>query len=317
MSVLVFSTSGTLAPARGHLFASKVIEALQKIKVQSTVAELMNTTPYIVRSIMENAVEKALLERGEVRDLEHISLDEKAYTKGHQYATILIDSDKDYVVEMTEGRKEKNVKALFFSLNSEEKQPSIKRVNMDMWKPYMNVINEIAPQAQIVHDKFHLFKKLSEAIDKTRRKEVKENEQLKNQKYTVLKNRENRTEQQQKNFEQMLKDNLLTAKAWQIRENFKYLFQISEDIELHYNLWKENAISQSINAVNDVIKTFDNHLTGIFNAITTQTSSAKHENMNGKIQSVIAKARGFLNFDRFRINTLFHFGKLNFDSLKF
>ncbi len=186
-----------------------------------------------------------------------------------------------------------------------------------MWKPYMNVINEIASDAMIVHDKFHLFKKLSEAIDKTRRKEVKENEQLKNQKYTVLKNQENRTEQQQKNFEQMLKDNLLTAKAWQIRENFKYLFQINEDVEMHYNLWKENAISQSINAVNEVIKTFDNHLKGIFNAITTQTSSAKHENMNGRIQSVIAKARGFLNFDRFRINILFYFGKLNFESLKF
>lgn len=125
---------------------------------------------------------------------------------------------------MIEGRKEKNVKALFFSLNSSEKYPSIKRVNMHMWKPYINAIKDIAPQAIIVHDKFHLFKKLSEAIDKTRRKEVKEQEQLKNQKYTVLKNQENRTEQQQKDFDKMLQDNLLTAKARQIRENFKYLF---------------------------------------------------------------------------------------------
>jgi len=48
----------------------------------------------------------------------------------------------------------------------------------------------------------------------------------------------------------------------------------------------------------------------------TQTSSAKHENMNGKIQSVIAKARGFLNFERFRINILFYFGKLNLNPQK-
>ncbi|MFT4061485.1 MAG: transposase [Edaphocola sp.] len=47
-----------------------------------------------------------------------------------------------------------------------------------------------------------------------------------------------------------------------------------------------------------VIKTFDNHLTGIFNAVTNQTSSAKHENMNGKTQAVIAKARGFLNIEK-------------------
>ncbi|HTO37174.1 MAG TPA: transposase, partial [Brumimicrobium sp.] len=53
------------------------------------------------------------------------------------------------------------------------------------------------------------------------------------------------------------------------------------------------------------------NLKGIINAIITSTSSAKHENKNGAIQSVIAKARGFRNFERFRINTLFYFGNLN------
>ncbi len=66
----------------------------------------------------------------------------------------------------------------------------------------------------------------------------------------------------------MLADNLLTAKAWQIRANFKYLFQIKADVEFHYKLWKDNAISQSTAAINGVIKTFDNRLPGIFNAIT-------------------------------------------------
>lgn len=70
-------------------------------------------------------------------------------------------------------------------------------------------------------------------------------------------------------------------------------------------------MSYSITAVNKVVKTFDRHLEGILNAIITQTSSAKHENKNGLIQSVIAKARGFRNFERFRINVLFYFGKLN------
>ncbi len=121
---------------------------------------------------------------------------------------------------MIEGQKEKKVKALFFSINSQERQPTLKRVNMDIWKPYMHAVSDIAPQAMIVHDKFHLFKKLSEAIDKTRRKEVKENELLKKQKYTVLKNKENRTSKQQETFDKLLEHNLLTAKAWLVRENF-------------------------------------------------------------------------------------------------
>ena len=75
----------------------------------------------------------------------------------------MIDSQEDYVVEMAEGRAEKDVKGLFYCATSQEEQPQLERVNIDMWKPYINVIEEIAPQAMIVHDKFHIVKKLSEA----------------------------------------------------------------------------------------------------------------------------------------------------------
>ena len=43
-----------------HLFSKNIIESLQTIKVQKTVADLYGTTPYIVRSIMENTAEKTL-----------------------------------------------------------------------------------------------------------------------------------------------------------------------------------------------------------------------------------------------------------------
>ena len=60
----------------------------------------------------------------------------------------------------------------------------------------------------------------------------------------------------------------------------------------------------------------DNHLRGVVNALETRTDSAKHENVNGKIQAILAKARGFKNFDRFRVNVLFYFGKLDIFPLK-
>ena len=302
-----------------HLFSTQVIAALQKIKVQQTVAHLFHTSPYIVRSIMENAVNHALAARGELTDLQTISLDEKAFKKGHKYATILIDSQKDYVVEMTEGRAEKEVKALFYCINSQEKQPQLERVNIDMWKPYINVIEEIAPQATIVHDKFHIVKKLSEAIDKTRRKEVKNEPLLKKNRFTVLKNEENRTQIQQSVFEQLDAANLKTAQAWHIRENFKSLFDV-QDRTISGNLlydWMKHSMTKGLTFVNDVINTIKNHVIGVVNALITRTDSGKHENMNGRIQAVLAKARGFNNFDRFRINVLFYFGNLDFNPLKF
>ena len=50
---------------------------------------------------------------------------------------------------------------------------------MDMWQPYMNAVKEIAPQADIVHDKFHTAKYLNKAVDDVRKSEVEEQEILK------------------------------------------------------------------------------------------------------------------------------------------
>jgi hypothetical protein len=61
-----------------------------------------------------------LRKRGFITDFKNVSLDEKAYMPGHEYATILIDADKNCILNLTEGRKEKSVKALFFELNEQE-----------------------------------------------------------------------------------------------------------------------------------------------------------------------------------------------------
>jgi transposase len=302
-----------------HQFKNEILSTLLKVKVQKTVSELLKTTPYIVRSIMEDAVQKALESRGFVNDLENVSIDEKSYAKGHEYATILMDSDKEYIVDMQEGRKEKSLKSLFSMVTGNEKQPQLKRVNIDMWKPYINVIQEIAPQALIVHDKFHVIKKLTEAIDSTRKMEISECELLKNQKYNLLKNEENRTEKQKEKFKLIDKANLKTAQAWHIRENFKLIWDFSSfnnSISL-IKIWIQESRAQKIFHINHVINLIENHLEGIINGFNTKTTSALHENKNSKLQSIIAKARGFINFDRFRINALFYFGNLDLFPLHF
>lgn len=307
-------------PMKGYtfLFAYYIIEALKKIKVQQTTAELYKTSSYIVRSIMEEAVENGLTKRGLVTDLLNVSLDEKAFVKGHNYATIMIDSDKDYVVEMVEGRKGEHVKLLFYCVTGQEQQQQIKRVNIDMWEAYINTMKEIAPNAIQVHDKFHLICKLSDSIDKTRRKEVKTEPLLIKNKYTVLKNQENRTDKQQISFDLINQANLKTAQAWKIRENFKDIFFLDnlDEIKETYENWIKDALDTGIKYVKDVIETFERHRDGVMNAFITKTTSGKHENLNSRIQSILAKARGFRNFDRFRINILFHFSNLFLFPLK-
>ena len=229
---------------------------------------------------------------------------EKAFARGHDYASILIDSRAGKVLELTEGRKAENVAAMMFTLTDKEILPDIKMVNLDMWEAYMNVMGKIAPNAVQVHDKFHLVQKLSDAINKTRQKEVKTEPLLKEARFAVLKNEANRTARQSNQFDAINDANLLTAQAWRVRENFRGLFEQTGYLNLIevYDKWMENALQTGIKYVIDVVKTFERHLGGIFNAILYKTTSAQHERINGNIQSLIAKARGFANFERFRIN---------------
>jgi transposase len=71
---------------------------------------------------------------------------------------------------------------------------------MDMWQAFITVVETELPNAEIVHDKFHLIQYLNEAIDKVRRGEVKTQKELKNSRYVLLKNEENLTEKQRIKF---------------------------------------------------------------------------------------------------------------------
>ena len=42
---------------------------------------------------------------------------------------------------------------------------------MDMWPAYMSAARQCVPQADIVHDKFHVSKYLGEAVDALRKQE--------------------------------------------------------------------------------------------------------------------------------------------------
>ena len=97
----------------------------------------------------------------------------------------------------------------------------------------------------------------------------------------------------------------------------KTLFSIENktDIAELFDQWMTNSKEVKISYINNVIATFERHKQGIVNAFKTQTDSGKHEDLNGRIQSVFAKARGVLNFDSFRINMLFYFGNPNLTPL--
>ena len=115
-------------------------------------------------------------------------MDEKSIKNGQSYITILSNPVNKCVLDIIEGRKVDDTEELLTLTLSPSQLDNIDLVTMDMWKPFMTAVEEIMPQANIAHDRFHTAKYLNKAVDDVRKQEVKHEESLKKTKYMFLKN---------------------------------------------------------------------------------------------------------------------------------
>ena len=158
-------------------------------------------------------------------------------------------------------------------------------ISKDKRKAFIQTVQEILPNASIFHDPFHLVKYLNEAIDKLRRREVKQHQELKNSRYDLLKNPEYLSERQPINFEAIADANYEISKAWQVLENFKDLFSKGNlPATLSFLQWANDATKRKIKEVEKVVKMFKDHISGVVNVFLINLTNAMAERLNGKIQ---------------------------------
>jgi transposase len=183
-------------------FEIRIIDLLQITKNQTKTAEFMNCGFRLVNRILHRCTERGMQRRSISKvPFEHISIDEKSFKKGHNYITVVSHPRSGTVLDVGEGRDKESVNQLFSSTFTEEQCQSINTVSMDMWKAFINSVEVNCPNAEIVHDKFHLISNLNKSINQVRRREVKFNDALINSRYAILKNEENLTEKRREKFE--------------------------------------------------------------------------------------------------------------------
>jgi len=131
---------------------------------------------------------------------EHIGVDEKAFAKGHRYATLVCDLDQGTVQYVGEERKQESL-ATYFAAFTEQDCAHVAAVSMDMWQPYINAVRAVVPGAdeKIVFDRFHIMQHVLGALDRVRRAENKAlraegDQRLVSTKYLWLRSQENLTE---------------------------------------------------------------------------------------------------------------------------
>ena len=303
-----------------HLFEHAIIDLLLATKNQTKTAKIMRCGFNVINRVIHLSTERGLSRRDlSKKNFSHLSLDEKSFKKGHKYISVLSDPRSGFIIDVEEGRSKQSVEKLFDKSMTKQQQEGVKTISLDMWKAYISTSKNKLPNASIVHDRFHLVKYLNTTIDKVRRREVKTNQELINSRYALLKNQENLTEKQRIKFDAITQANYEVSKAWQVKENFKDLFNQETDyINGFYLLikWIRNSVSKQIKEVTKVVKMFEKHLSGVINALITKYNNAMAERLNGKIQELKSIGKGYRTFKNFRSAILFFNGGLNLYPLK-
>ena len=167
--------------------------------------------------------------RKQAGPLPRVGIDEKAFKKGQSYLTLLYDLDNSTVEAISEGNNTESGNNCFSQL-SEEQITSIEAIAMDMSAAYVSSAKQNIPLAEtkIVHDRFHVMKLATEAVDKVRRGEHRRlqkegDDRLSGTKYLWIKSQENLTDNQQARFQEAYNQQLETGKAWAYKEMLRDL----------------------------------------------------------------------------------------------
>jgi transposase len=300
------------------LFEALVISWLKESSI-SGVAELLKLSWDEVSGIQERAVKRGL-ERRRRQPLKDIGIDETSFQKHHEYVTVILDRNRDIVLDVLDDRKAESLENWLKDRPAHHLK-SVKTVTMDMWDPFIKAVRNGIPEAdkKIGFDRYHVAQHFGKALDKVRAQEHRQflsargESPLIGTKYDWQRNAGQTDNRSRRAFMSLSRSNLKTARAWAIKETAAKLWRYSYR-SVAEKAWKEllGWIARCrLEPVKKVGKMVRLYLWGIINAVIAGVSNAMAEAKNARIQRIKNMACGYRNRKRFRMAILFHLGGLN------
>ena len=298
------------------LFECFAVEVLLASASVSQACALLGIGWDTAQEIMRRAVERGL-ERRQLERLKYLGMDEKSFRRGQSYITLLTDLEESRVLDVVEERTVEAADQLWDTLSPQQKQ-AIEAVAVDMWEPFIQTIQAQVPEADIVHDKFHVSKYLGEAVDKVRRQEHKEllaqgDQTLKGTRQLWLYNPQHFSPEQVEEFSALKDLHLKVARAWAAKELFSKFWEYQQEgwARRFFKDWFGWVSRSRLKPVVEVAQMLKRHLENLLTYLRHHITNAVTEGLNSKIQSLKSAARGFRSFHNYRIRILFFCGKLD------
>lgn len=155
-------------------------------------------------------------------------------------------------------------------------------------------------------------------MDKTRRQENKRlaqagDERLKQTRYRWLRAPETLTQTQQGQLEQLCQSELETVAVWRLKDEFGRFFDCPSEAAAteFFHSWQRRVEQLGNLHLKKVATMFKEHWDGLITYLRHRVTNGLAESVNGRIQQLKTKARGFRSYAGFRCAILFHLGQLD------
>jgi transposase len=294
--------------------AEVVAFACDEVRSIAAIAESFDPSWNTVKDIDRKRLEREL-NPPNFSGLRHMAMDEFAIRKGHEYATVFLDVERNKVLWVCRTRKKEAVEEVFTKVFGKEVCQQIEAVAMDCWAAYEGAVKKHLPNAEIVWDMFHIIRNYNkDVIDRVRRQEAyaklgKEAAQFKNTRFLVLKNRRNLKNDEPARLEELFKVNLRIFKVHMMADVLRKLWDYKYTKCAHkwFDGWYQRAKYSKIEPLKRFAEKLKKRINGIIAHCKYPIHTGVLEGINNKIKVIKRVAYGYRDDDYFFLKVRRHF----------
>ena len=275
---------------------------------RTAVTKLLGIAWRTVGSIIERVVDERL-DPERLDGLLIIGIDEISYRRHHHYLTLVLDHLRRRIVWAGKGKKADTLAGFFDELGP-ERTAELTHITLDLSAGFNQMVDERAPNAIKVFDRFHIQRLASTAVDEVRRGEVfRTNESgdteaaraLKRTRWALLKSPWNLNAVENEKLNGLQRANRGIYRGYLLKESLAAVLDLRQPGRARQRMrdWFGWASRSKLKPFVKLARTLRKHLDGILAYVATGLSNGPLEGMNNKARLITRRAFGFHSADAF------------------
>lgn len=299
---------------------ASLIHELCKVAAVKAIAILFGLHRHTVKNVDKETLGNIQAERP-LDGITVLGMDEISVGKGQNYWTLVSALEGPRGPEMlnvVEGRSEKRLKR-FWRWFGKERAAKITYAVIDMWRAFENSIRAHCRKkvgdeiivAKIIYDRFHVMRKLNEALNTVRKAELGKalgrfKKTLSGKKFVLLKRRARVRGKAREALDAILAASPRLFKAHLLKESFGHLWDYTYKgcARRFWEDWKAQLKWSRLEPYRKFVKMIESRFDGILAYCDKKVSLGYVESANLKARNVIRRAYGYRDKDYMKLKVI-------------